>query len=228
MSFDIGFFFSAVPPGFAQHIEASWAASGFPARLIVPANWRRGSWHVETPLGDDDPRSPGRSTGDEAMAVRIDPVLPNPAAATGADEIELARKVRYNASISVPMSNGVAAFLVASSLAGALKGVVYDPQLTLGDFIELARMRDDPERLALEERGFFVPDFLRTLAEKFWHDEREYYAKSLAMYETPAARKAGLFARLKASLLPPPAKTIRGHIVSVRAAFDIRAEAPLA
>jgi hypothetical protein len=226
VSFDIGILFNAVPEQLQQRMAQRWARFSFPARLVLPSNWREGPWLAETPIADDHPAAPGLWQGEDAMRIEI--------SASGrehidADVAELRSGFTHAGRISVSGAAGMTAFIVASTLAEVLDGVVWDPQGVLADVVDLTRFRDHPEQLSLEERGYFMGDALAAVAEQFWNNDSAGYQKTMAQF-AQAAKPAGWLARLRARLAPGTSSATQGglriNLASVRRRRGIKASGP--
>jgi len=203
MSFDIDFLFNTPPADLVSRIQTRWRQFNFPAQLRLRVGNEQKDWLVETPIPDEYPQAPGLWQGEDAMYVEI---CPSGAAHEDAEVAELHAQFSQAGRISVSGAAGMNAFIVASTLAEALDGVVWDPQGVLGDVIELSRFREHPDQISLEERGYFMADVLAKMAERFWKNESGGYQKTIALYAQPEKSGTWLDA-LKALLKPsnPPA-----------------------
>lgn len=179
MSFDIGFLFNSVPADLPSRIRQRWRQFHFPAQLRLPAGTDQTHWQVETPIADEHSAAPGLWIGDDALRIEI--------SSSGhvhddADVAELRRQFAHAGRISVPGSAGMNAFIVATTLAEVLDGVVWDPQAVVADVVDLTRFRASPEQLSLEERGYFMADVLAKVAERYWKNDSGQYQKTLAQF----------------------------------------------
>ena len=226
MSFDIGILFNAVPEDLVARVQRRWAALGFPARLVLPDAGEDSPWLAETPIADEDSSAPGLWRGEDAMRIDI--------CAAGkehddADLVELYGQFSRAARIGVPGAAGMEAFIVAATVAEALDGVVWDPQLVMADLIELKRFRDDPLQMSFEERGYFMADVVCSAAEGFWKNERTRYQKTLARFP-PKTESPGWLGKLKAQLglapKPAPAGKLTIKLTPLRKRRGIQASGP--
>ncbi len=226
MSFDIGILFNAVPEDLVARVQRRWAALGFPANLVLPDAGQDSPWLAETPIADGDPAAPGLWRGEDAMHIEI--------CAAGkehddADLVELYAQFSRAARIGVPGAAGMEAFIVAATVAEALDGVVWDPQLVMADLIDLKRFRDDPQQMSFEERGYFMADVVCSAAEGFWKNERALYQKTLAQH-SPGPESPGWFDRLKAQFglgpKPAPAGKLSIKLTPLRKRRGVKAPGP--
>lgn len=228
MSFDIRVAFATVPADLVQRFESELESLKFPAKLVLKPKSDAPCWQVDTPISDEDPDAPGRYGGDDAMQLYHETANPEQMGDAAADQVELLSRMNRLLSLSVSYGAGPNAYLVACVLAKHLGGVIWDPQLVISEYVDLTRWRSAPDRLAMEERGWFLPQTCMPIAQALWRSELPAYSKSVAALCKPDPKPSLISRLFGGNASRPEQSKLSVPVTPLRSALDLKGEAPAA